>query len=228
MSIKLAVFDISGTTVEDKNYVADALVKAFEKQDIFISSKHANTKMGVHKLLIIRELVGDIFEETPDNIDDLVKAIYADFTDIISDFYKKSPLVKGKINAVRTMLALKNAGVKVALDSEFNRAIVDSIIDNLGWDIQQVIDFTVAGDEVKNGRPHPDLIFKAMEKAGVATASEVAKIGDTQSDLNEGTAAACKYVIGVTNGIQPRTVLEKATYTHLVDNIYDVVNIVLG
>jgi len=219
---------MAGTTLEDKDFVADALVKAFEKQDLYISHKHANTKMGIPKLVAIRELLDELFEDTPDNLDELVNTIYADFKETILDFYTNSKAVKGKLNAVRAMLALKNADVKVALATSFTRDVVDVVIDRLGWDIQQVIDFSVASDEVSNGRPHPDLIVKAMELAGVKDAKEVAKIGDTQSDLNEGTAAGCKYVIGLTTGVQPRTLLEKSKHTHLVDDIYEVVNIVLN
>jgi len=228
MAIKLAVFDMAGTTVEDIDFVADALVKAFKKQELYISHKHANTKMGIPKPVAIREMLDEIFEEIPENIHELVKTIHADFIQLMINFYKTHPSVRGKINAVRTMLALKNAGVKVALDTGFSRDIADAIIDRLGWDIQQVIDFSVASDEVKNGRPHPDLILKAMEIAGISDSQEVAKIGDTESDLGEGTAAGCKYVIGVTSGAQPRSVLEKAPHTHLVDDIYEVVNIVLS
>lgn len=228
MAIKLAVFDISGTTVEDKDYVAEALVKAFEKQDLFISHKHANTKMGIPKPLVIRELLNDIFEETPEDFEDLALKIHSDFIQIMIDFYQNNRDVKAKTNAVRTMLALKNAGIKVALDTGFSKKIADTIIDRLGWDIQQVIDFWIASDEVKQGRPHADMIFKAMEIAGVTDASEVAKIGDTESDLNEGTAAGCKYIIGLTTGAQPRAVLEKNNHTHLVNDLYEVVNIVLN
>ncbi|HRN94440.1 MAG: HAD hydrolase-like protein [Chitinophagales bacterium] len=228
MAIKLAVFDISGTTVEDKDYVAEALVKAFEKQDLFISHKHANTKMGKPKPLVIRELLNDIFEETPEDFEALVSNIHADFIQTMIDFYQTDKNVKAKTNAVRTMLALKNAGVKVALDTGFSKQIADAIIDRLGWDIQQVVDFWVASDEVKQGRPHADMVLKAMEIAGVTDSKEVAKIGDTESDLGEGTAAGCKYIIGLTTGAQPRSVLEKTNHTHLVDDLYEVVNIVLN
>ncbi len=228
MAIKLAVFDMAGTTVEDKDFVADALVKAFEKQELYISHKHANTKMGIPKPIAIRELLDELFEETPDNLDTLVEDIHKDFKQFMIDFYKNDKSVKGKLNAVRTMLALKNAGVKVALDTGFSRDIANIIIDRLGWDIQQVIDFSVTSDEVANGRPHPDMILKAMQIAGINDAKEVAKIGDTQSDLGEGTAAGCKFVIGVTTGAQPRNLLEKSTHTHLVDDIYEVVDIVLN
>ena len=227
MAIKLAVFDMAGTTVEDKDFVADALVKAFEKQDLYINHKHANSKMGIPKPVAIRELLDDLFEDEPEQIDALVNNIHNDFKSLMIEFYKTDKSVKGKVNAVRTMLALKNAGVKVALDTGFSRDIADVIIDRLGWDIQQVIDFSVTSDEVANGRPNPDLILRAMEIAGVNDPSEVAKVGDTVSDLGEGSAAGCKYVIGVTTGAQPRNVLEKAKHTHLVDDLYEVVHILL-
>lgn len=227
MAIKLAVFDMAGTTVEDKDFVADALVKAFEKHELYINHKHANSKMGIPKPVAIKELLDDLFEDEPEQIQSLVDGIHNEFKALMIDFYKSDKSVKGKLNAVRTMLALKNAGVKVALDTGFSRDIADTIIDRLGWDIQQVIDFSVASDEVANGRPHPDLILRAMEIAGVTNAGEVAKIGDTVSDLGEGTAAGCKYVIGVTTGAQPRSILEKAMHTHLVDDLYEVVSILI-
>jgi phosphonatase-like hydrolase len=228
MAIKLAVFDMAGTTIEDNDFVADALVKAFEKHQIFITHKHANTKMGIPKPIAIRELIIEIFDEDSGNVDELVNSIHNDFIELMIAFYKTHPSVKGKANAVRTIQALKKAGITVALDTGFTRNIASVIIGRLGWDVQQLIDFYVASDEVKNGRPHPDLILKAMQIAGVNDPSEVAKIGDTESDLNEGTAAGCKYVIGVTTGAHPRCVLEKAPHTHLVEDLYEVVNIILN
>jgi phosphonatase-like hydrolase len=226
MAIKLVVFDMAGTTVEDKDFVASALVKAFEKQELFIATKHANLKMGIPKPVAIRELLEDLFEETPDNLDELIDTIHKDFIQLMIEFYQTDSSVKGKINAVRTMLALKHKEIKVALDTGFSRDIADAIIDRLGWDVQSVIDFSVTSDEVKNGRPHADMVLKAMELAGISDPKEVAKVGDTVSDLQEGTAAGCKYVIGVTTGAQSREQLQKAKHTHLVEDIYEVISIV--
>jgi phosphoglycolate phosphatase-like HAD superfamily hydrolase len=39
-----------------------------------------------------------------------------------------------------------------------------------------------------------------MELAGVTDARKVAKVGDTISDLQEGDAAGCGWIIGVTTG----------------------------
>ena len=63
-----------------------------------------------------------------------------------------------------------------------------------------MVDFSVASDEVERGRPHPDLIYRAMSLAHVTEPALVAKIGDTPSDIEEGLAAGCGLVVGVTYG----------------------------
>ena len=63
-----------------------------------------------------------------------------------------------------------------------------------------LIDVTVTSDEVKRGRPQPDMVFKAMQELGLKDAKRVAKVGDTPSDLEEGVNAGCGAVIGVTAG----------------------------
>ena len=49
------------------------------------------------------------------------------------------------------------------------------------------------------------MILKAMRDLGVSDAGRVAKVGDTPSDLEEGTAAGCGLVVGVTGGSHTRT-----------------------
>jgi len=39
-----------------------------------------------------------------------------------------------------------------------------------------------------------------MKDLNIIDAHEVAKVGDTASDMQEGTSAGCKYVIGITTG----------------------------
>ncbi len=66
-----------------------------------------------------------------------------------------------------------------------------------------------------------------MEELGVSDAGLVAKVGDTPSDLQEGIAAGCGWVIGVLNGSHSREELEVYVHTHLVDSICDVPALVL-
>ena len=114
----------------------------------------------------------------------------------------------------------------MAIDTGFSRPIADAIIKRLGWNEHKLIDVSVTSDEVKFGRPHPDLIFEAMKRAGVKQARHVAKVGDTISDLQEGNAAGCSYVIGITTGAYTRHELAREKHTHLINSLLEVVDIV--
>lgn len=70
------------------------------------------------------------------------------------------------------------------------------------------------------------MIQTLMSKLEIESSEEVAKVGDTISDLQEGNNAACKYVIGITTGAFTKTQLQNHPHTHLVDNLLDIINIV--
>ena len=57
MPVKLVVFDMAGTTVIDKNFVATAFQKAFNNQDIVISPEEINPLMGYEKRLAIQMML---------------------------------------------------------------------------------------------------------------------------------------------------------------------------
>jgi len=74
---------------------------------------------------------------------------------------------------------------------------------------------------VPRGRPHPDMIQLLMSRFEIRDPKEVAKVGDTPADLEEGTNAGCGLVIGVTQGTHSRTQLEEYPHTHLIDSVAD-------
>ena len=56
----------------------------------------------------------------------------------------------------------------------------------------------------------------------------VAKVGDTPSDLQEGTAAGCGLVIGVANGTHTREQLAAHPHTHLIASLQELPALVLA
>jgi len=64
-----------------------------------------------------------------------------------------------------------------------------------------------------------------MEISGVTDVKNVAKIGDTASDMQEGNAAGCGWVIGITTGAFSAEQLAKEEYTHLITKIPEVLSI---
>lgn len=227
MSIKLVVFDMAGTTVKDANNVHEALQKALDRAGFHFSIEEINPYMGIPKPLAIKYLL----EKRPTahhlrEDEKFIAKVHEDFIKEMIYFYETSPEVGEKPYASDVFKKLKAKEIKVALDTGFSRDIADVIIKRLGWGNGDLVDFSVTSDEVTNGRPYPDLIFKAMEISGITDSKEVAKVGDTSSDIQEGRAANCKYIIGITSGAFSREDLEKEPYTHLIDNLDELMEII--
>lgn len=225
MSIRLVVFDMAGTTVEDKNNVHEALISGFASQQLTITLDDANRVMGIPKPVAITQLLRENFGQKNTDVA-LVARIHNVFVKEMISFYSNDSSVKPKIGAEETFAQLHLQNIKVVLDTGFSRDIADTIIYRFNWQRNNLIDGSVTSDEVQNGRPYPDLIHKAMKDQGVYFANEVAKVGDTMSDLEEGTAAGCRYVIGITTGAYSALDLAQGPHTHLIENLNEVVSIV--
>jgi phosphonatase-like hydrolase len=146
-------------------------------------------------------------------------AIHEDFVERLIEFYRSDPSVTEVPGASETFRRLHQAGVKVALNTGFNRQIVEALLERLGWANNALIDATVASDEVERGRPHPDMIQYLMFKLGVTDPQRTAKVGDTPADLLEGRNAGCGLVFGVTGGSRTREQLEKFPHDHLINSV---------
>jgi phosphonatase-like hydrolase len=222
MSVELVVFDMAGTTVYDGDAVNVCLRAALEAAGTVVTRDAVNAVMGIAKPLAIRMLLQDqrdgaVVSEAE------VEPIHADFLARMLAYYREDPAVREVEGATETFRSLRQAGIKVALDTGFSRPIVDAILERLGWRETGLIDATVASDEVAHGRPHPDLIFRAMTLTGATDVSRVAKVGDTPSDLHEGFAAGCGWIIGVTQGSHTKEQLRGHPHTHLVPTITDLI-----
>lgn len=223
MSIKLVVFDMAGTTVSDENYVALAFQQAMKNYGYELEIEAINPIMGYEKPLAI-EMMLNKNEGDKSKIDaDLIENIHSDFVHLMIEFYKTAT-IKPLPNVEDTFTELKRMGIKIGLDTGFSRDIADIIFNRLQWEDR--IDYMVASDEVKNGRPFPDMIHKIMKALDITQPDEVVKVGDTEVDVNEGLNAGCKYVIGITTGSFKRNELELYHPTHIIDDISEVISII--
>jgi phosphonatase-like hydrolase len=193
MPVKLVVFDIAGTTVKDDDYVAHAFRNAFVRNGYEVSLAQTYPYMGVKKIVAIRALLEILGGQPAD-----AGAIHTDFTDAMINFYSSNtePLPY----AEDVFRQLKERGVRIALNTGFPRVIADVIISRLQWKEKGWVDDSIASDEVEHGRPQPFMIQELMARAGITDASEVAKVGDTEVDVNEGRNAECGLVVAVTTG----------------------------
>jgi phosphonatase-like hydrolase len=216
MSIRMAVFDMAGTTVADNNFVAKAFQQAFQDNDMEIELEDVNPLMGYRKPLAIQmvlEKMGVEFDEQ------LIQQIHADFVNEMIDFYSYAPDVKPLPGTEELFQLLKGQGILISLNTGFSRAIADTIVDRFQWMEKGLVDDYIASDEVEEGRPYPFMINELMSRAGVDDPRLVAKIGDTAVDIEEGQKAGCGYVIAITTGAYKQEELERMKPTHIVHHL---------
>jgi beta-phosphoglucomutase-like phosphatase (HAD superfamily) len=161
--IRLAVFDMAGTTVHDDDAVNACLGEALKNGGRWLKREVINEVMGVPKLHAIDMLLEPL---PPDAADDAVAArkarvgsIYRDFADRMIKHYEKSPAVREVDGASDVFTSLKWSKVRVALDTGFDRRIANAVLRRTRWIALGLVDATVTSDEVVRGRPGPDMIF---------------------------------------------------------------------
>jgi len=218
--IELVVLDIAGTTVCDEDAVATCLGAALSGAGVDVSPAAINAVMGLPKPEAIRRLIA-ARPGAPDCPPD-VDAVHGDFVARMIEHYRTAPQIAPVDGATAVFRRLRAAGLRVALNTGFNRVITAALLDRLNWRDGDAIDTSICSDEVSRGRPYPDMIHALMQRCGVRAAERVAKVGDTPADLGEGTAAGCRLVIGVTSGTHTAIQLAPHAHTHLVESVRDV------
>jgi len=224
MTIRLVVFDVAGTTMLDDDAVIDAMAHAFAVRRIRVDRRAVKAVMGQPKPQAILHLLEASPTGLPETTSELGRQIFAAFTEFVLLRYRTDPRIRPVPDAAEVFRRLRAAGIAVALDTGFSREVLDVVLARLGW-ARGVLDLTVASDEVEHGRPAPDLIHHAMRVAEVRDAREVAKVGDTPADIDEGRAAGCGLVVGVTYGTHSRAELERFGVP-LIDRLTDLLPMV--
>lgn len=222
MALELVVFDLAGTTVYDNRDVHKALQRAMLDNQVEITLDEANEVMGIPKPVAIEKLLLKKYLGKRAINEDWIDEIHQSFRTYMIDFYRHDASVREKDGVGELFNWFHEHGILVGVDTGFDRAITQPLLDRLGWERQALIDISITSDEVPRGRPFPDMIFKAMALTGVNSSAFVAKVGDTVSDLEEGNAAGCTWVVGVTDGAFSRAELSRVPSTHLVDDVREV------
>ncbi|MGI5490859.1 phosphonatase-like hydrolase [Microtetraspora malaysiensis] len=229
MTIELVVLDMAGTTVEEHGAVYQALAEAVTAAGGRPTEADIQRWMGASKREAITRLLAESTGHDPDEA--TVDAAFADFRARLDKAYRDRPPTP--LPGVPEALArIRAAGVKVALTTGFDREVTTELLATLGWRVAPgaapvdvadgvVIDASVCVDDVPVGRPAPYMIFRAMEATGVWDVARVAVAGDTVRDLQAGTNAGARLVVGVLTGKLDAVGLGAERHTHLLPGVAD-------
>jgi len=215
-AIKLVIFDLAGTIVEDRGEVLSAFATALDKHGISYTAAELKEWKGASKLEVIRHFVQR--QAGRDGGESAVFAVFADFRSGLENHYRDGGVfpIPG---AAETFQWLRDRGIPMATTSGFYREISDLILELAGW--QDIFAACITSSDVPMGRPAPYMIFRAMEGAGITSVREVINVGDTPLDLQAGTNAGVREVVGVLTGLHGKERLQREPHTVLLPSVAD-------
>jgi phosphonatase-like hydrolase len=213
--LELVIFDLAGTTVEDHGEVPLAFTSALAEHGIEATPGQIKKVRGASK----RQALVQFIPAGPGQAR-LAGEVYAAFQSHLAQRYAAGG-VRAVDGAALAFRWLRERGVRVALNTGFDREITALLLDALGW-TDGLVDAVVCGDDVAQGRPAPYLIFRAMETTGARSVHSVAAVGDTTADLQAGHNAGVRWNIGVLSGAHDRQALESVPHTHLLASVAEV------
>lgn len=222
-TIKLAVFDMAGTVVNEDNVVYKTLQKAINENGFKVSLEFV-LEHGAGKEK--HQAIMDVLKADSDSTDaELAKSIFEEFKVLLSAAYKNLDVTS--YTGVENMLyTLKSNGVKIALNTGYDTHTAQLLLNKMKWNKGKEYDVLVTADDVALGRPNPDMILEAMKQLQIHDSEFVLKAGDSIIDIEEGKNAKCGITIGVTTGAHTRQQLESAKPTYVWDDLSELKNLI--
>lgn len=218
--IRMVVFDMAGTTVNEDNVVYKTLQKAINEAGFdFTLEQVLEEGAGKEKLQAIKSVL-KVFGEVEDDV--MADKIYARFIGLLATAYDTMNILP-QDNAAATFMELKKRDILVVLNTGYNAATAASLITKLGWTKGVEFDGLVTASDVQHNRPEPDMILLAMEQFDITDPAEVIKIGDSTIDIEEGRNAGCAFNVGITTGAHTREQLETANPSFILNNLLELV-----
>jgi phosphonatase-like hydrolase len=220
--IRLIVFDMAGTVINEDNVVYKTLQKAANQGGIDVDLAGVLAEgAGKEKFIALHDIAA---RYAPSTGKESLDKMYSEFLRMLDKAYEHLN-VTPMPGAKELFSELKRRNILVALNTGYNKKTSDQLLAKLGWNKSIDVDEIVTASEVANTRPHPDMILYAMKSLGIQDARTVMKIGDSQIDIEEGKNAGCGITVGITTGAHTREQLLLARPDYVIDHLSEVLNI---
>lgn len=200
--ISAVIFDLAGTTVDYGSLApAEAFVELFARHGVRITVEEARGPMGTHKrdhiqaLLDTPRIAGEWrAAEGGEPTEEVLSALYAEFIPLqVACLDRYSDLIPGTLKALDL---IRDMGACIGVTTGYNREMLDIVLQAAGRQ-GFVPDAAICAEDVREGRPAPWMLFRAMEQLGTYPPPLVVAVGDTIPDIQAGLNAGV-WTIGVT------------------------------
>lgn len=218
-NVKLLVFDMAGTTVNEQGIVYQTLYDTIKNFGLKISQEEISNWHGRNKYEVLNHYLTNDPKISSEIRNSLKDQLHSNFDNNLKERYFNSSnieLIHPQLPELFQKIQQKN--IKIALNTGYSQEIQESIIKKLNMD--EFIDDYISSEQVKFGRPYPYMIHNLMERNEIDCVQSVMKFGDTYNDILEGFNSNCLASVGVLSGADSEEKLKKAT--HILDNVMDI------
>jgi len=223
VQISLALFDMAATTVDDtidgRPLVLQSFADCFGAAHVSVPWEVLNAQRGKDKLEVFRTLLASHGGLSGDELEKESRRLLELMTAVLLRNVERLREMPGATAAFRF---LKRQEVFVALGSGFPLSVTQAIASHLGWTASGLADYVTCGEAAGAGRPHPHMLNRALQAAGLLQPQDpvdhpvprfdyrcVLKVGDTMQDVAEGRNVGA-LTIAVTSGTQSAETLTQA------------------
>ena len=207
----LVLFDIAGTLVADTGLTLKAYRSVLAEAALPCDPDWLRTRYGCGKSEVFSELLTR--SDRDESEADALSRQYASILE--ASILESPPSIFPEVD--RVFEELRSAGCLIGLVTGFNASTAERLRAAGEWSI----DVIVGSDEVERGRPSPDLVIEAMQRAGQLDPNRVACVGDTPRDLQMGASAGCGWNIGVATGSYSEEELRRCLHTHVLRSLQE-------
>ena len=232
MPITLALFDMAATTVDDtidgRPLVLQSFADSFNAVHVTVPGETLNAQRGKDKMEVFRTLLASHGGLHGDALEQTAQRLLEHFTGQLLRNVERLREMPGATTAFRF---LKQHGVFIALGSGFPLDVTQAVTRHVGWSTSGLVDYVTCGEAAGAGRPHPHMLHRALQAAGLLPSespvdrvlpdfdySQVLKVGDTVQDVAEGCNVGA-LTLAVTSGTQTAETLEKAGPTAVLPSV---------
>ncbi|HWY79735.1 MAG TPA: HAD family phosphatase [Candidatus Sulfotelmatobacter sp.] len=194
--IKAVIFDVDGTMVDSEPIHIDAWGKTlqFYNHRLHDLSPELQANMaGKKPAIIAQEMVEDLHLSISPEI------LLQKKTNIFMQMIKTD--LQGMPGVVSSIKQLKKDGYKLGIGTSLTKDYVDIVLKYLN--VRKYFDMIVTGDEIKNGKPHPDTYLTVAKKLGVKP-EECIVIEDATSGIKSAKTAGCLCIAIENSNVVPQ------------------------
>lgn len=220
--LRLAVLDMSGTTVDEGGLQDEAFTTAVTEQGVAPGSSRFQAMLGwFHERRGIsrHETFRTVFPEDHAAAVRANQRFEKEYDRLLEDRGVRP--VPGAAEAVER---LREAGLQICLTTGFARHTQNMILESLGW--MSLADLSLCPSDAGRGAPYPDMVLTALLALDLDDVRSVMVVGDTVSDIRSGQRAGAGLTVGVLTGHHDQASLEEAEAAVVVPSIQDVPDLV--